>query len=348
MASETLDHADKLRELRCDVGFYKAMHERAVKREAILKQRVCELEERCARQEERISKLLEANEKLLARTAWLETQLFGRKSEQTKDRESADETPPLPAVGAAADQAPKRRGGQPGAKGHGRRRHAHLPTEEILHELPPDKQRCPRCATPFEVFPGTEDSDELDWDVRLTRRVHKRARYRPACRCGEVPGIIAAPPPPKLIPKGMFSCGFWTRLLLDKFLFQRPLYRTRSALALALAAPWLNWALTSHPTPPIAVVTMVELLGFVLVLRFLLAEVGARWFLAAPAYLSGKIAAVMAATFFPSLIGGGAALAWAAQSLVVGAPGIAILVLINWLALRYYPPGPAGGGPVAA
>ena len=79
-----------------------------------------------------------------------------------------------------------------------------------------------------------------------------------------------------------------------------------------------------------------------------MAEVGARWFLAAPAYFSGKIAAVMVAAFFPVLIGGGAALAWAAQSVVIGAPGIAILVLINWLVLRYYPPGPAGGGPVAA
>jgi transposase len=93
-------------------------------------------------------------------------------------------------------------------------------------------QCCPRCGKPFEVFPGTEDSDEIDWNVRLTRRVHKRVRYRPACQCGVVPGIVAAPPPPKLIPKGMFTCGFWTRLLLDKFLFQRPLYRARSALAL--------------------------------------------------------------------------------------------------------------------
>jgi hypothetical protein len=124
--------------------------------------------------------------------------------------------------------------------------------------------------------------------------------------------------------------------------------RARSALALALAAPWLNWALTSHPTPPIAVVTMVELLGFVLVFRFLVAEIGARWFLAAPAYFSCKIAAMMVATFFPALIGGGAALAWAAQGVVIGAPGIAILVFINWLVLRYYPPGPAGGGPLAA
>jgi hypothetical protein len=48
------------------------------------------------------------------------------------------------------------------------------------------------------------------------------------------------------------------------------------------------------------------------------------------------------------LIGGGAALAWAAQGVVIGAPGIAILVFINWLVLRYYPPGPAGGGPLAA
>jgi hypothetical protein len=124
--------------------------------------------------------------------------------------------------------------------------------------------------------------------------------------------------------------------------------RARSAIVLASAAPWLNWALTSHPAPLGAVVMMVELLGFVLGLRFLLTEVGAHWFLAAPAFLSGKIAAVAAATLFPALIGGRAALGWAAQSVVVGVPGIAILVLINWLALRHYPPGPAGGGPVAA
>lgn len=233
MAVETLEPADELRGLRCDLGYYKAMHARAVERETVLKQRVCELEECCARQEERIRELLQTNEKLRARVAWLEQQLFGRKSEQTKGpaRESADESPDI-ATTAPAGEEPKRRGKQPGAKGFGRKRHTHLPTEEILHELPPDMQCCPRCGTPFMVFPGTEDSEEIDWDVRLTRRVHKRTRYRPACQCPQLPGIIAAPPPPKLIPKGMFTCGFWTRLFLEKFLFQRPLYRTRSALAL--------------------------------------------------------------------------------------------------------------------
>jgi len=234
MAAETLEPADALRELRCDLGYYKALHARAVERENILKKRVCELEQHSSRLEERIKELLQADEKLRARALWLEQQLFGRKSEQTKP--CAGENPD-DALGACETLAlngeePKKRGKQPGAKGYGRKRHAHLPAEEIFHELPQDERRCPRCAKPFEVFPGTEDSDEIDWDVSLTRRVHKRIRYRPTCQCGEVPGIIAAPLPPKLIAKGMFSCGFWTRLVLDKFLFQRPLYRTRSALAL--------------------------------------------------------------------------------------------------------------------
>ena len=124
--------------------------------------------------------------------------------------------------------------------------------------------------------------------------------------------------------------------------------RARSAVTLALLAPWLNWALTSHPAVPGAIVMMVELLGFVLALRKLLTGVGVRWFLAAPAYFSGKMVAVLATAFFPALIGGRAAFAWAAQSVAIGMPGIAILVLINWLALRYFPPGAAGGGPVAA
>ena len=89
MAAELHEPADKLRALRCDVGYYKTMHARAVEREVVLRQRVCELEERNARQEERIRELLKANEKLLARVAWLETQLFGRKSQYAKILRSA-------------------------------------------------------------------------------------------------------------------------------------------------------------------------------------------------------------------------------------------------------------------
>lgn len=234
MSSETCQPISELLELRWRVAHYQSLHTRAIERENILKQQVEALKLHAVRQEERIAELLQTNEKLQARVTWLEQQLFGRKSEQTKDQacKTPDGALDISKTSAGTGEEPKKRGKQPGAKGHGRKRHTHLPTEEIISELPKDQQVCPRCAKPFAPFPGTEDSEEIDWEVRLTRRVHKRARYHSTCQCGAVPGIVAAPPPAKLIPKGMFSCGFWTRLLLDKFLFQRPLYRTLAALAL--------------------------------------------------------------------------------------------------------------------
>jgi transposase len=82
------------------------------------------------------------------------------------------------------------------------------------------------------VFPGTEDSEQIEWEVVFYRRIHKRSRYVPTCDCQVVPGIVTAPGPPKLIPKGLFAISFWVRLLMEKFLFQRPLHRVRQVLAL--------------------------------------------------------------------------------------------------------------------
>lgn len=228
------EQSSEVRELQWRVSQYQSLHARAVDRENNLKHEVQELHERTELQQKKIDELLQANEKLKAREAWLEQQLFGQKSEQTRGPACQAQAGDLE-VSATAENTgdeTKKRGKQRGTKGYGRKRRTELPTEEVLHGLPQDQQRCPRCAKPFEDFPGTEDSDEIDWEVRLVRRVHKRARYRPTCQCRAVPGIVAAPPPPKLIPKGMFSCGFWVRVLLEKFLFQRPLYRIRSVLAL--------------------------------------------------------------------------------------------------------------------
>jgi hypothetical protein len=124
--------------------------------------------------------------------------------------------------------------------------------------------------------------------------------------------------------------------------------RTPSALIVALLAPWLNWALTSHPSPPSAIVMSVQLLVFVLALRSLRTRVRPDWILAAPAYFAGLAAAVLLCAVFPGLIRGQPALAWAARGVVTGLPGLVLLIIINWLALRAYPPGAAGGGPAAA
>lgn len=124
--------------------------------------------------------------------------------------------------------------------------------------------------------------------------------------------------------------------------------RMRSALVVALLAPWLNWALTTHPPPPLSLLMTIELLGFVGMLRWLLARLGPRWFLAAPAFLAGKAGSVLLGTLWPELIRGGNAFNWGLQAIATGLPGIAILVLINWLVVRHYPAGPSGGGPAAA
>jgi hypothetical protein len=124
--------------------------------------------------------------------------------------------------------------------------------------------------------------------------------------------------------------------------------RVPTAFIIALLAPWLNWALTSYPAPLGAAMMVVELLGFVTALRALVARVGMRGFLALPSYLAAMALATVVAAIFPLLTDGRPALTWAAQSVAAGIPGMAILFLINALAIRYRPPGAAGGGPAAA
>ncbi len=126
--------------------------------------------------------------------------------------------------------------------------------------------------------------------------------------------------------------------------------RTSTALLVALLAPWLNWALTGHPPPPIGAVMTVELTGFAVVLRLLLVRHGLRWWFAMPAFVGGKLVATAVVALAPGLIGGHAALAWALRSTITGLPGIAVLVGLTLLVAKVYPGAGAGGGggPAAA
>jgi transposase len=85
--------------------------------------------------------------------------------------------------------------------------------------------RCPNCGLPFEPFPETEDSEQIEIEVKAHRRVIRRKRYKPTCTCGASPGIVTAPPPPKLISKGIYGISVWVTVLLDKFYSMRPTYR---------------------------------------------------------------------------------------------------------------------------
>ena len=220
-------------DLRQQAGYWRAQHGRAA-------QRVCALESSAADLEGvvralKVSLVESAKEKdvLKARIAWLERQVFGAKGEQSKE-DGGGSAEGAPSVGAASEtgarSAGRKRGQQSGQKSAGRQRHSELPAEEFVHDVAELERCCPKCGLAFDDFPGTEDSEEIHWDVRLVRRIHRRKRYRRACNCPGVPGIITAPVPPKLFPKGKFTAEFRVRILEQKYRFQIPLHRTLKML----------------------------------------------------------------------------------------------------------------------
>lgn len=187
-------------ELRCERGYWQKQHQRAVERE---------------------EKLREENQQLKARIRYLEKELYGRKTEKRSRSSEHREK----------EQSVKRpRGHQVGASGHGRRRYEHLPVVEEVYELAEEEGLCPFCGLSYEVFPGTEDSEEIEIEVRAYRRKIRRKRYTPRCQCEGLPGIITAKAPGKLIAKGKLGISVWAMILVEKYLYQRPISRLLESL----------------------------------------------------------------------------------------------------------------------
>ena len=175
-------------------AYWESMHKRA-------KLRIAELEQRNAEME--------------AKLRLREQQLFGRKTEAGQGPSEARPSP----------KPKKPRGQQPGNPGPPRRDYSHLPAVEEVIAIPPEQQLCSCCGKPFTSFPGTEDSEVLEIEVKAYRRIIRRRRYRPTCDCGNHPGIVTAPTAGRVIPKSILGVSIWVEALLDKFLFYRPTYR---------------------------------------------------------------------------------------------------------------------------
>ncbi|KKK45397.1 hypothetical protein LCGC14_3165630, partial [marine sediment metagenome] len=179
----------------CERGYWKAQHSKATEREEELKKKIKELE---------------------AKLRMREKQLFGKKSEKSNKIEGQ----------ANADKIEKKnRGQQPGKPGHGHGKHDRLEVIEEVIEIPEEERYCEICGLPFEDFPGTDDSDDIVYNVKAHKRRRKRKRYKKTCKCPETPGIITAPLPPKLIPKGILDTSVWVKIILDKYYLYRPTYR---------------------------------------------------------------------------------------------------------------------------
>ena len=161
-------------------------------------------------------------ERLQALLRLREQQLFGRKTETAAATAPSAPDSPHADTGRRDGHAASNAVG-PGPK---RRDYSHLPA--VVEDHGPSARPVP-CARSVvsrsPTFRAPRIPTILEVDVRAHRRVIRRRRYRPTCSCGAHPGIVTAPPPPRLIPKSILGVSIWVTVLLDKYLFYRPTYR---------------------------------------------------------------------------------------------------------------------------
>jgi transposase len=151
----------------------------------------------------------------------LTQRLYGTKSEKSTRLNTA---------GALPSASPRKRGQQPGHPGHGRRDRSTLPVVVEAHDLSATEKSCPVCGAAFRPFPGSEASTIIEVQVQAHVRRIQRQRYHKVCHCPQVPGLVTAPPAPRLIPKSPLGVSVWTEVVLDKYLYGRPTARLCQAL----------------------------------------------------------------------------------------------------------------------
>src|SRR5712691_3035532 len=182
-------------ELKWQANYWRAQHERLLKREAALQAEVAALQ---------------------ATIRDLTQRLYGTKSEQSASPDGASASKPT---------SPRQRGQQPGSRGHGRSDRAALPVVVEVHDVSETAKQCPACGAAFVPFPGSEESNLIEVQVQAHIRRIQRQRYHKTCQCPQVPGIVTAPPAPRVIPKSPLGVSVWTMMLLDKYLYGRPTHR---------------------------------------------------------------------------------------------------------------------------
>jgi transposase len=174
---------------------WQAQYERLVERDAALKADVAALQ---------------------ATIRALTQRLSGAKSEPSAGPDSA---------GVSPATSPRKRGQQPGSPGPGRRERAALPVVAAVHDVRDAAQHCPVCGEALRPVPGAAESTMLAVHVQAQMRRIQRQRSHKTCQCSPVPGLVTAPPAPRVIPQSPLGVSGWTMGLLDTDLSGRPTHR---------------------------------------------------------------------------------------------------------------------------
>ena len=187
--------------LRQQAHYYKSLHERAV-----VKLRNAEA-------------MIVALKQKLAEWA---RKWFGRRTERNKAGSS-----PASASSPAADKPRRARGQQPGSRGHGRRKRPDLPEQILLVDLPGGAPLCGQCGGAYRRNGTTRSYMEIVYEVLLFRKFVFCQQYEQGCSCPKpgLPARVVAPPPPRLIERGLLSVESIVEGLLRKFQYFNPIQR---------------------------------------------------------------------------------------------------------------------------
>jgi transposase len=161
-----------------------------------------------------IKELNSTIEKLEAKLKLREKQLFGKKSEKGSSSNQF----------ASTNTNKNSRGQQRNSKGHGRTNRDNLPIKNEILDLNDADKCCSTCHKPFEEFGQPDKTEIIEVDVKAHKRIIVRPQYKPTCQCPNH-AVITAPPPSRLIPKGLLGVSAWVEIVLSKFEYYIPHYR---------------------------------------------------------------------------------------------------------------------------
>lgn len=158
---------------------------------------------------------------------------YGSSSEKRSDPPGQQLLFELPARPAPAEAEPEIETPTPDAqpKKHGGGRKPlpkDLPRERREYTLPESERKCSCCGEVMQPF-GEESSEQLEY-IPASLKVIEHARIKYACQaCQERPAI--APPPEKVIDKGLAGPGLMAWIAVSKFSDHQPLYRQENIFA---------------------------------------------------------------------------------------------------------------------
>jgi transposase len=102
-----------------------------------------------------------------------------------------------------------------------------LPREVVRHELPESERFCGHDGHALVeiVVETSEQLDVIPEHIRVIQ--HQRVKY--ACPCCDL-GIKVTPPPPRIIPRGLFTESALAWIITGKYQFGMPIYRQAGLL----------------------------------------------------------------------------------------------------------------------